>query len=82
MNISATAKYSFRIRTRSGSVVENLLIYGKDEQDAERRLRQIYLGCEIVETKRLLVPVQRSNPVTYEEVVDLISGVPGASSTE
>ena len=37
MNISATAKYSFRIRTRSGSVVENLLIYGKDEQDAERR---------------------------------------------
>ena len=80
MNISATAKYSFRIR--SGSVVENLLIYGKDEQDAERRLRQIYLGCEIIETKRLLVPVQRSNPVTYEEVVDLISGVPGTSSTE
>ena len=82
MQLSSTAKYGFRIRTRSGAVVDNLLIFGKDEPDAERKLRQIYLGCEIIEAKRLVIQVQRSNPVTYEEVVDLISGMPGLKAAE
>ena len=82
MQLSSTAKYGFRIRTRSGAVVENLLIYGKDEPDAERKLRQIYLGCEIIETKRLVIQAQRTNPVTYEDVVDLISGMPGLKAAE
>lgn len=75
MQLSPTAKYGFRIRTRSGAVVDNLLIFGRDEPDAERKLRQIYLGCEILEAKRLVIQGVRSGPVTYEEVVDLISGV-------
>lgn len=73
MQPSVSAKYGFRIRTRSGSVVDNLLIFGKDEPDAERKLRQIYLGCEILEAKRLIIQGARSGPVTYEELVDLIS---------
>ena len=76
MYLSPTAKYGFRIRTRSGAVVDNLLIFGKDEPDAERKLRQIYLGCEILEAKRLLTQGPRSGPVTFEDVVDLISGQP------
>jgi len=74
MYLSPTAKYGFRIRTRSGAVVDNLLIFGRDESDAERKLRQIYLGCEILEAKRLLVQSPRNGPVTFEDVVDLISG--------
>jgi hypothetical protein len=77
MQISSIAKYGFRIRTRNGAVVDNLLIYGKNEPDAERKLRQIYLGCEIIEVKRLVPQPQRSNPVSYEDVVDLITGMPG-----
>jgi len=77
MQLSSTAKYCFRIRTRSGALVENLLIYGKNEPDAERKLRQIYLGCEIIEVKRVVPQVQRSNPASYEEVIDLITGMPG-----
>ena len=77
MQLSSTAKYGFRIRTRNGAVVDNLLIYGKNEPDAERKLRQIYLGCEIIEVKRLVPQPQRSNPVSYEDVVDLITGMPG-----
>ena len=34
MQISPSAKYGFRIRTRSGAVVDNLLIFGRDEPDA------------------------------------------------
>jgi hypothetical protein len=70
---SMSAKYGFRIRTRNGSVVDNLSIFGKDEPDAERKLRQIYLGCEILEAKRLVIQASRNGPVTYEDVVDLIS---------
>jgi hypothetical protein len=76
MYLSPTEKYGFRIRTRSGAVVDNLLIFGKSESDAERKLRQIYLGCEILEAKRLLIQAPRSGPVTFEDVVDLISGPP------
>ena len=77
MQISSSAKYGFRIRTRSGAVVDNLLIFGQDEPDAERKLRQIYVGCEIIETKRLAPQSQRNNPVSYEDVVDLITDMPG-----
>ncbi len=72
--MSSPAKYCFRIRTRNGAVVDNLSIYGKDEPEAGRKLRQIYLGCEILESRRLAATSLRSGPLTYEDVVDLISG--------
>ena len=53
---------------------DSLLIFGKDAPDAERKLRQIYLGCEILEAKRLLVQMPRVGMVNFEDVVDLISG--------
>ena len=46
---SAIIKYGFRIRTRSGLVVDNLLIHGRDKVDAERKLRQMYQYCNILE---------------------------------
>ena len=70
---SAT-KYGFRIRTRNGAVVDKLSICGRDEKDAERKLRQIYLGCEILVRRRLGALLPRTGPVSYEDVVDLISG--------
>lgn len=42
-------KFGFRIRTRTGLVVNNLLIHGRDEVDAERKLRQMYQYCNILE---------------------------------
>jgi len=77
MQISSSAKYGFRIRTRSGAVVDNLLIFGQSEPDAERKLRQIYVGCEIIETRRMAPQAQRNNLVSYEDVVDLITDMPG-----
>ncbi len=73
MQPALSTKFGFRIRTRNGSVVDNLSIFGKDEPDAERKLRQIYMGCEILESKRLVIQAPRSGPVTYEDIVDLIA---------
>ena len=74
MQIQPSTKYGFRIRTRSGAVVENLSIAGRDEPEAERKLRQIYQGCEILETRKVAAQASRIGPVTYEDVVDLITG--------
>ena len=49
MASSTIIKYGFRIRTRSGLIVENLLIHGRDEVDAERKLRQMYQHCRILQ---------------------------------
>ena len=46
---SAITKYGFRIRTRSGLIVDNLLIHGRDEVDAERKLRQMYQHGNILQ---------------------------------
>gem|GEM_PF-2343511 len=45
----AIIKYGFRIRTRSGLIVDKLLIHGRDKVDAERKLRQMYQYCKILE---------------------------------
>lgn len=42
-------KYGFRIRTRGGLIVDKLLIHGRDEGDAERKLRQMYQHCRILQ---------------------------------
>ena len=44
-----TLKYKFRIRTRNGLVVDKLVIHGRTQADAERKLRQMYPRCEIVD---------------------------------
>jgi hypothetical protein len=45
---SAVARFGFSIRTRSGVLIENLSIPGASIEDAERKLKQIYLGCSVL----------------------------------
>jgi hypothetical protein len=68
---STTIKYGFRIRTRQGLVVENLLIHGRDEADAERKLRQMYRHCQVLEC--MIVAAKKTEPLSYEDVVSLIT---------
>ncbi len=76
---STTTKYGFRIRTRDGMVVEHLMIHGRDEADAERKLRQMYLHCEILECNvmqpAMMQPAKRSGAASasFEDVISLIS---------
>ncbi len=69
---SSLVKYGFRIRTRHGLVVENLTIQGRDEADAERKLRQMYQHCEVLDCS-ILASLRRSEQLSFEEVVSLIS---------
>jgi hypothetical protein len=46
-----TVKYAFRIRTRTGMVVENLSIHGRQEADAQRKLLKMYPHCQVLECR-------------------------------
>jgi hypothetical protein len=65
-------KFAFRIRTRSGSTVDNLSIHGRDEEDARRKLLQMYRDCEILECRPATAQLR---PVgsSFEDVVDLMN---------
>lgn len=49
MQAPLNPRHHFRIRTQAGVVIGNLIIPGRDQSEAERKLRQIYRGCEILE---------------------------------
>ena len=68
---SNTVKYGFRIRTRHGLVVENLVIHGRDEADAERKLRQMYRHCQVLEC--MIVAAKKPEHLSFEDVVSLLT---------
>jgi hypothetical protein len=49
-------RFGFNIRTKTGQRVDNIQIMAASMGDAERRLRQMYLKCEIIERRQQ--PVQ------------------------
>jgi hypothetical protein len=71
MRAPVLTKFGFRIRTRLGMVVDNLMIHGSDEEAAMRKLRQMYHGCEILECVRHDAPA-RAPIVNFEDVAGLI----------
>lgn len=72
MHPLALTKYAFRIRTRQGLVVDNLMIHGRDENEAQRKLRQMYRDCEIIECVCHRGGV-RTPVANLEEVMSLIA---------
>lgn len=65
-------KFGFRIRTRGGSIVENLVIQGRDRDEAERKLRQVYHHCVVLEARQIAdaAPAEASD---FEGVISLIA---------
>ena len=68
-------RFGFCIRTKSGQRVDNLSIVAATRDIAERRLRQMYLQCEIVACRES-VGAPRAEPLDVEAVIALISGAP------
>jgi hypothetical protein len=65
-------KFNFRIRTRSGVVVDRVTFSGQSEEDALRRLRQAYPECQLLETWNEQ-PATRQRDSSLEDVIDLIT---------
>ena len=65
-------KYGFRIRTRGGMLVENLQVQAQDREEAERKIRQIYHQCEIIECQAV-TPTLKKEGLDLEDVIALIN---------
>jgi len=65
-------KYGFRIRTRGGMTVDNLVVQARSREDAESRIRQIYQHCEILECNESAAG-SRGEGVDLEGLISLIS---------
>jgi len=70
-------RFGFSIKTRYGQRVENIHIMAGTQGDAERRLRQMYHQCEILECREQAVP-RRLDTLDVEAVIGMISAASSA----
>jgi hypothetical protein len=65
-------RYGFTIRTRTGQRIESVSIIASSQSDAERRLRQMYMQCEILECRERSIP-RRFEAANMATMIDLMS---------
>ena len=65
-------KYGFRIRTRTGGMVEHLQVHARDRAEAEQKINQVYHHCEILECQEV-TPTLKKEGLDLEDVISLIN---------
>jgi hypothetical protein len=66
-------KFDFAIQTRSGQKIDSVVIAGRDQADAERKLVQMYRHCTIL-TCSVRQPGEKSwQASSMEDILTLIS---------
>ena len=68
-------KFGFNIKTKSGHKVDNIVIMARDIGEAERRLRQMYLECQIIRSHESASDPRRQ-PLDVDSLIGLISRHP------
>ena len=68
-------RFGFNIRTKTGQRVDNVQILAATLADAERRLYQMYVSCQIIERREQSV-AQRNDTLDVENVIGMISAAP------
>ena len=71
--IGKMVRFDFSIRTRDGQRIESLVIGGLDQQDAERKLNQMYRYCEILRCESKDGGIKQSDSTSVEDILSLIS---------
>jgi hypothetical protein len=65
-------RYGFTILTRTGQRIENVSIIAGSQSDAERRLRQMYVHCQIVTCRERSIP-RRFDAANMGSMIDLMA---------
>jgi hypothetical protein len=74
-------KFGFKVKTRNGVVLDNLQVAARDRDEAERKIRQIYHNCEIIESAELR-PTIREDALDLESMIALINRAGAAGRKE
>jgi len=65
-------KFGLKIRTRSGLPVDNLVVQARDQAEAERKVTQMYMHCEILECRQIQTAA-RDDATDFDGIISLIS---------
>ncbi len=65
-------KFGLKIRTRSGLPVDNLVVHARDQAEAERKITQMYMHCEILECRQIQTAI-RDDATDLDGIISLIS---------
>mgnify|MGYP001765195757 CR=1 FL=1 len=66
-------KFDFSVLTRDGQKVENIVISGQDQPDAERKLRQMYHHCKVYRCEIRQREMRYWQATSYEDILSLIT---------
>ncbi len=67
-------KYDFSIVTRDGQRIVSVVIAARSQEDAERKLRQMYRHCEIASCNAAQCEDHKSQQaVSVEDIITMIS---------
>lgn len=72
-------KFDFSLQTKTGQRIDNILIAGPTQEDAERKLRQMYHHCTVLHCEARVTPERLGAAgsggtlSSVEDLVDLIS---------
>lgn len=66
-------KFDFSVKTRDGQKVESILIAGRDQPDAERKLLQMYRNCTVMRCELRQYEQKLGQAIFIEDVLSLIS---------
>ncbi len=69
----AMQKFGFKIQTKSGTIVDHLVVHAVDQPAAEEKLRKMYHQCKIVEV-RVIDDLPRGEGTDLEGAISLIVG--------
>lgn len=69
-------KFAFRIRTRSGSLVDGIAIHAQTADEARAKLRKMYPACAIMEEWSATSQLGTQS-TSFEDVIDLITPARG-----
>ncbi len=65
-------KFGLKIRTRSGLPVDNLVVQARNQAEAERKITQMYMHCEILECQQIETAT-RDDATDLDGIISLIS---------
>ncbi|HEY0844169.1 MAG TPA: hypothetical protein VGE12_02310 [Noviherbaspirillum sp.] len=66
-------KFDFSIQTRSGQKIDSIVIAGRDQADAERKLFQMYRNCSVLHCA-VRQPEERTwHATSMEDILTMIS---------
>jgi hypothetical protein len=66
-------KYEFAIQTRSGQKIDSIVIAGRDQADAERKLVQMYRHCTVLRCTVRKQEGKIRQATSMEDILTLIS---------